>query len=55
MALLGIGSPNGNDPWSAFQNADIGYAVFVIAGSHSLEYTFYAANGTAVDSFTITK
>jgi hypothetical protein len=47
--------PSGNQPWSAFQSGTIGYGVFVVSGAHNLQYTFYAANGTAIDSFTITK
>lgn len=44
----------GGAPWSVYQTAEIGFAVITAAG-RSLTYAFNAANGTTLDSFTMTK
>lgn len=47
--------PAGGTPWSAFRSSSVGYAVVEVPGPESLTYTFFLANGTALDTFTITK
>ena len=44
----------GSAAWSVFESGEIGFAVITAAG-RSLTYAFLAANGTALDSFVLTK
>ena len=46
--------PSGAAPWSAFQSGTIGFATITIADL-DLTYSFLAADGTPIDTFTITK
>lgn len=47
--------PAGGTPWSAFQSSSVGYAVIEVPGPETLTYTFFLANATALDTFTISK
>ena len=40
--------------WSKFESAEVGFALITAAGK-SLTYSFLAANGTALDTFVMTK
>jgi hypothetical protein len=53
----GNDDPRGDAPWSApgAHVGTIGYGLLTVAGPHSLSYTFFAANGTALDTMRITK
>jgi len=52
----GNSMPSGNQPWSAFQSATIGYATITIANTTALTYHFInSANNTVIDTVTITK
>lgn len=46
--------PSGNVPWSVFQSGDVGFAAITVAGGN-LTFAFVAANGTALDTWSIIK
>ena len=41
-------------PWSVFESGEVGYALITITGPR-LDFAFFAANGTLLDTFAITK
>lgn len=47
--------PHGDAAWSAWSTSAIGYGLLTVAGPHALTAEFYAANGTLLDSITLTK
>lgn len=47
--------PTGDQPWSVAQSNEIGYSVFNIYNQSVLDWTFFAANGTAIDYWTLQK
>lgn len=49
-------NPAGNQPWSAAHSGAIGYAYIQVSSATALTYSFFgSANGTEIDTFTITK